>query len=118
MKAYSALTGRSRRSWLDAPDLAALLGHYTADFVCALQVQPKLFRGPEEAREADGCISADSAALEHDIVDSRHGNAKPLRQFVGGHAQWLQKLFPQNFARMNSPAGCAFSQNLFKSHHI
>jgi len=97
---------------LDALNLGGLLGHYAADFVGALQVQPELLGRPEEARQPDGRIGANTAALKYDVVDARHGDVKPLRQLVRGHAQWLEKLFPQDFAGVRSPGWCASSWNV------
>src|SRR5712671_5985119 len=110
--------GRRCRPRLDALNLGGLFSHYAADFVGALQVQPELLSRPEEARQPDGRVGADTAALQYDVVDARHGNVKPLRQLVGGHAQWLEKLFPQDFTGMRSPGWCAFSWNVFVSHRF
>jgi hypothetical protein len=70
-------------------NLGGFLGQYATDFVGALQIQPKLLRGSEEARQSDGRIGADTAALDYDVVDARHGDVQSLDQLVSGHAPWL-----------------------------
>src|SRR5271165_173351 len=110
------LTGCRRRSRLNTLNLVGLLGHYAADFIRTLKVQPELLSCPEEARQADGGIGADATALKHDVVHARRRNIKPLCQLVSGNAERSEKLFPQNFARVNSPLRCAFPLNVFVSH--
>jgi hypothetical protein len=46
--------------------------------VGTLKVQPELLGGPQQARQAQGGIGADAAALENDVVDPRSRNVRIL----------------------------------------
>jgi hypothetical protein len=66
---------------------------------------------PKKTRQTNSGIGADATPFKYDVVDSRRRYVQPFRQFIGGHAQGLQELLPQNFAGMNSPIRRALSDN-------
>src|SRR5579872_2817387 len=88
----------------------------SANFVGSLQVQPKLISCAEKSRQANSGIGADAAPLQNNVIYSGDGNPQLLGKFVGGHAQRLQKLLPQNFAWMHSPVRSSFTSYGFVSH--
>jgi hypothetical protein len=50
-----------------------------ANVISILQIQPKLLRSSEEARQTKCSIRSDAAPFQNDVIDARRRNTKPLR---------------------------------------
>jgi hypothetical protein len=69
--------------------------------VLPLKAQPKPFGGGEIAREPEGRISCYNAVAMDNLIDAPGRHTNLFGQTVLADSQWLQKLFEQNFARMD-----------------
>lgn len=66
-----------------------------------LQVQPEPVASPEVPRQSQGGIGRDGPSTVDDLVDASKRYAKVFREAVLADAQWLEKVFEQDFAWVN-----------------
>jgi len=85
-----------------------------ANFIEALQIQPKLRRGPKEMCQAQGGVAGDRAASMEDFGNAVGRNVEPARQLSRAHVQ-LAQFFGEVFAGMDGGDGHKCSPSESKS---
>jgi len=76
-----------------------LLG--TSQIVSALQVKPRIRVAAKVTRQPQSCVRRNRTPLIYYRVQTGGWNMQGKCQGVDAHAQWQQKIFPQDFARVD-----------------
>ena len=66
-----------------------------------LQIEPELGIGVEVARQAQGCVGGDAAALMHNFADAGRRHVQVERQPVDREGERLHEILAQDLARMD-----------------
>ena len=69
--------------------------------IASLHVEPEAVSGTEVSGQSEGCISSDGPSAVDDLVDPSRRYTEIFCKAILANAEWLQKIFQQDFARMN-----------------
>lgn len=69
--------------------------------IILMHAEPEFGRSAEIARESERRLARDTASALYDLRDPVGRNMQLFGELVHAHAEWLEKFFQQNLARMN-----------------